>query len=74
MSLSAWLGIFLAPRRKALVVAPYSIVMVMFPFVYYLTHNDGWYRHPAEPVILLLAAYASVTLVQVLVGRLRLTA
>jgi hypothetical protein len=74
VSLSAWLGIFLAPRRKALVVAPYSIVMVMFPFVYYLTHNDGWYRHPAEPVILLLAAYASVTLVQVLVGRLRLTA
>jgi hypothetical protein len=72
LSVLAWCGMFTALRRKGLIAAPYAIVMAIFPFVYYLTHNGGWYRHPVEPVILLLAAYASVTAVQVL-GRLRTT-
>ncbi|HTA24632.1 MAG TPA: hypothetical protein VK763_13955 [Terriglobales bacterium] len=72
LSVLAWCGMFTALRRKGLIAAPYAIVMAIFPFVYYLTHNGGWYRHPVEPVILLLAVYASVTAVQVL-GRLRTT-
>ena len=74
VSLLAWYGIFMTLRRKGLGSAPYAIVIVTYPLVFYLTHNGNWYRHPAEPVILLLAAYASVTAVQVLVGRSRATA
>jgi 4-amino-4-deoxy-L-arabinose transferase-like glycosyltransferase len=73
VSLLAWYGVFVALRQKGLGVAPYVIVMVVFPFVYYLTHTASVYRHPAEAVMLLLAAYAGVSAVQVLVGRWRTT-
>ena len=58
-SLLAWIGMVLALRRKGLDAVPYAIVILIFPFVYYITHVFSYYRHPAEPVILLLAAYAT---------------
>ena len=50
---------------------PCAIVLVIFPLVYYVTHTGSTYRHPAEPVIIVLAAYASVTTVQGFAERLR---
>jgi len=67
----AWLGMFLALWQKGPTAIPYAIVIVMFPFVYYITHAGSMYRVPAEPVILVLAAYASVTTIQVLAKRWR---
>jgi 4-amino-4-deoxy-L-arabinose transferase-like glycosyltransferase len=61
VSLLAWLGILLALKRKGLDAMPYAIVLVMFPLVYYITHTYPTYRHPMEPQILLLAAYAAVS-------------
>lgn len=58
VSLLAWVGLLLALRRDRARVVPYAIVMAMFPLVYYVTHTFDTYRHPIEPVILLLAAYA----------------
>ncbi len=64
VSLLAWLGMIVAVWQKGLEAVPYAIVLVMFPLVYYVTHTGSTYRHPVEPVILMLAAYASVTIVQ----------
>lgn len=61
VSLLAWLGTLLALKRKGLDAMPYAIVLVMFPLVYYVTHTYPTYRHPMEPEILLLAAYAAVS-------------
>jgi len=62
VSLMAWSGMILALRRKGLEALPYAVVLLMFPLIYYITHTFNSYRHPTEPVMLLLAAYASVSL------------
>ena len=71
VSLLAWQGMIVALWQKGLEAVPYAIVLVMFPLVYYVTHSGSTYRHPAEPVILMLAACASVTMVQRFAERLR---
>jgi len=35
---------------------PLAVFPVVFPCLYYLTHADLRYRHPIDPVVLLLAA------------------
>ena len=61
ISLMAWLGMFLALKRKGADAVPYAIALIIFPVVYYATHTFNTYRHPIEPVIFLLAAYAAVS-------------
>jgi len=61
LSLLAWAGMVLVLWRKQWEAVPYAIVIFVFPVVYYVTHVFSTYRHPAEPVILVLAAYAMVT-------------
>ncbi|HXX28303.1 MAG TPA: glycosyltransferase family 39 protein [Terriglobales bacterium] len=58
----AWLGVLLAVWRKGIEAMPYLVVLLIFPLVYYLTHTFPTYRHPIEPVMLLLAAYATLSL------------
>jgi len=60
ISLLAWLGLILAIRQRGNAALPYAIVMVIFPLVYYITHTVSTYRHPIEPVTLLLAALAVI--------------
>jgi hypothetical protein len=64
ISLLAWAGAFLALKRRGLSAVPYLVVLVMFPGVYYITHTFPTYRYPMEPVMLLLASYAGVSLVE----------
>ncbi len=73
VSLMAWSGMILALRRKGIEAIPYAIVLLMFPLIYYITHTFNSYRHPTEPVMFLLAAYASVTLLEWLARRPRAT-
>jgi 4-amino-4-deoxy-L-arabinose transferase-like glycosyltransferase len=61
VSLFAWVGLVLALWRKGIDAVPYAVVILVFPLVYYVTHVFSTYRHPAEPVILLLAAYVLVS-------------
>jgi len=61
ISFLAWLGMLLAVRRKGVEAVPYLVVLLIFPLVYYVTHTFPTYRHPVEPVILLLAAYAAAS-------------
>jgi 4-amino-4-deoxy-L-arabinose transferase-like glycosyltransferase len=62
LSLLAWVGMVLALRRKGLDAVPYALAVFVFPLVYYITHVFSTYRHPIEPVILLLAVYATVSI------------
>jgi 4-amino-4-deoxy-L-arabinose transferase-like glycosyltransferase len=61
LSLLAWMGMVLALCRKRFDGVPYALVMLIFPAIYYITHVFSTYRHPIEPVIVLLAAYAMVS-------------
>jgi len=53
-------------RRKEEALA-FTLVLIVFPLVYYVTHTWSTYRHPIEPEILLLAVYAGAEIV----GRFR---
>jgi hypothetical protein len=60
LSILAWSGMILALRRKGSEAVPYAIVLLAFPLIYYITHTFPTYRHPTEPVILLLASYTVI--------------
>ena len=60
VSILAWTGLILAFRRQRVEAVPYGIVLLLFPVVYYVTHTYNTYRHPMEPVMLLLAASAAM--------------
>lgn len=64
VSILAALGSILVLRSEGVAGVPYVMVVIFFPLVYYIAHTYDTYRHPAEPEILLLASYATVTTVQ----------
>jgi hypothetical protein len=59
VSLLAWVGAVFAWKRKGIAVL-LTVPLLAFPPVYYVTHTFPTYRHPIDPVIILLAAYAMV--------------
>jgi hypothetical protein len=69
LSALAWTGVILAWRRKGRHTAPYAIILLVFPLIYYVTHTFNSYRHPTEPAMLILAAYAVVSLGQALMDK-----
>ena len=50
-------GLLLALRRNIVPVLPVALCVVLFPIPYYITHTTLRYRHPIDPLLLLLAAY-----------------
>ena len=52
------LGVLLAYRQRNEIAVPFAAVMLFFPLVFYLTHTSSRYRHPMDPVMLVLAVYA----------------
>jgi hypothetical protein len=65
ISALGWLGAVLACRKHDwgwIFAAPLAV----FPLVYYVTHVYAGYRYPIEPIIILLAAYASVEFISYL--------
>ena len=57
-ALGALLGIAALIRRRSLHTIPLAAFPVVFPWLYYVTHPNLRYRHPIDPVVLLLAAVA----------------
>jgi hypothetical protein len=78
LSVLAWVGMILALWRKGLQAVPYAAILLIFPLIYYITHTFSVYRHPSEPAILILAAYAAVgigeAMLKKLVGRVSTSA
>lgn len=58
-SVLAWVSmIFLLARRATrLVAVPFAAAMFFFPFSYYISHAESYFRSPIEPLISLLTAY-----------------
>ncbi len=69
VSLAAWFGMILSLRQRKILAVPFAIVVVMFPVVYYVTHPWSTYRHPIEPVVVLLATNLVVSGVGWLAGQ-----
>ena len=55
--LLALLGALFAYREQNEAVLPLALVMLFFPLVFYITHASTRYRHPMDPVMLVLAVY-----------------
>lgn len=51
-------GLWFALRRKPDAAVPYLLVLLFFPFIYYVTHPEDWYRRPIDPFFVVLAVYA----------------
>ncbi len=69
-ALAFW-GLFLAFRRK-MPHADLFFIIMLFPLLpYYLSHAENRFRHPIEPMLLLLASFPIVTLWQNYRARMR---
>ncbi len=58
VSAGAFVGLGLALKKLKAKAMPLAIPMICFPLVYYLVYSFPRHRHPLDPVILLLFAYA----------------
>jgi hypothetical protein len=45
-------------RRRSPYVLPTAVFVVAVPVVYYITHASLRYRHPIDPIVLLLTTVA----------------
>ena len=57
MILFSWLGAGVAYRRGNPGAAPYLLVLLTFPLVFYLTHTLVRYRFPMDPILTILSVY-----------------
>jgi Dolichyl-phosphate-mannose-protein mannosyltransferase len=60
----AFLGLVILIWRRSIYAFPLAIFPLVFPLVYYVTHTSLRYRHPLDPVVLLLTAVAIAALAQ----------
>jgi hypothetical protein len=54
-------GLHKALRKVPQIGMPYLLVFLSFPDVYYVTHPDSGFRHPMDPLLIVLASYAWVS-------------
>lgn len=59
-------GIAVLVARRSEFAFPLASFPVFYPLVYYLTHSSLRYRHPLDPILVLLTAIAAGTLVSCL--------
>jgi hypothetical protein len=64
--IGALFGIVVLVRRRSPCAFPLAAFPVVFPLLYYVTHTSLRYRHPIDPVVLLLTAVAAGALVKAL--------
>ena len=56
--IGAFAGIVVLAWRRSAYLIPLAAFPVVFPLVYYITHTSLRYRHPIDPLVLLLTAVA----------------
>jgi 4-amino-4-deoxy-L-arabinose transferase-like glycosyltransferase len=62
LTLLALAGLRYAFRESRAAAMPYAWVLLIFPAVYYITHNEVRYRHRIDPLLIVLATYAVIRL------------
>ncbi len=68
-ALGALCGILALLRSRNQSAFPLTACPIVYPVIYYLTHTSLRYRHPIDPVVMLLAAIAVAAVSQQLRGR-----
>ncbi len=68
-SLLSLAGMILALRTNLTDSLPLAMCLFVFPIPYYVTHTALRYRHPIDPFMTILTAYAIVQLYSALQGR-----
>ena len=58
VAIGAVTGIAVLIWRHSTYVFPMAVIPLIYPLVYYATHTSLRYRHPIDPVLLILAAVA----------------
>jgi hypothetical protein len=56
-SLLAFLGLVLAIRNRVCGVFLFATLLIVYPLVYYVSFPQPRYRHPIDPMLLMLAVY-----------------
>ncbi len=56
--IGALFGIVVLVWRRSAYALPLAAFPVVFPFLYYVTHTSLRYRHPIDPIVLLLTSIA----------------
>jgi len=69
--LGALLGIVILLLRRSPYAFPLAAYPVLFPLLYYITHTSLRYRHPIDPVVLLLTAIVAHAFLRFLPERRR---
>jgi len=63
LSLMSLLGVLYARRVHHPDAAPFGMVLLIFPMVFYLTHSSPRYRFPMDPIMVVLAASSVAQLI-----------
>jgi 4-amino-4-deoxy-L-arabinose transferase-like glycosyltransferase len=64
LALLSLLGVLYARRSNNPEAAPYGLVLLIFPLIFYLTHASPRYRFPMDPIIVVLATSSVARLLQ----------
>ena len=62
LTLLAFLGLFLAWRKKPYEVLRYGGVLFLFPFMYYFIHPEAYRMRPLDPLMVILGCSAILAL------------
>ena len=62
-ALGALCGILVLVRSRSIYAFPLAAGAIVYPVIYYVTHTSLRYRHPIDPVLVLLVAIAVAVLV-----------
>ena len=61
LTLATIVGVALLFLRRNPFAIPLALVPLFFPLVYYSTHASLRYRHPVEPILLLISAFGIIS-------------
>jgi hypothetical protein len=56
VAVGALFGVVVLIRRRSIYALPMAALPILYPLVYYATHTSLRYRHPIDPVLLILVA------------------
>jgi Dolichyl-phosphate-mannose-protein mannosyltransferase len=57
-------GLWMGWRSISSAVIPYAIALFFFPIIYYVSHPEDYFRRPADPLFVVLGAYAVTALLE----------
>ena len=58
------IGLWRAFRESAVKAAPYAAILLTFPLVYYITHVEVYYRRQIDPMMVVRAVYAVISMMR----------